>query len=53
VFKDFYSDYIDLTYGSYQNDEEFRAAVEAYVPKFEPNFRKINGLLGQKAFLAG
>ena len=27
VFKDFYSDYIDLTYGNYQNSEEFRVAV--------------------------
>ena len=53
VFKDFYSDYIDLTYGNYSNDEEFKAAVQASVPKFEPNFKKINGLLGKKEFIAG
>ena len=53
VVKDFYNDYIDLTYGSYSNDSEFKTAVQASVPKFQVNFAKINGILGKKLYLAG
>jgi glutathione S-transferase len=53
VFKDFYRGYQGLVYGTYNNQAAFDAAVKESVKGFEGNLTKLNGLLGDKQFIAG
>ena len=53
VFKDFHRAYIKLVYGKYENDDAFKDALKQSVNDFEPHLKKLNGLLGDKQFIAG
>ena len=53
VFKDFHRAYIKLVYSKYENDDAFKTALKQSVTDFEPHLKKLNGLLGDKQFIAG
>jgi len=53
VFKDFYKAYQVLVYSPYKDRAAFDAAVKESIKGFEANLAKLNGLLGNKEFIAG
>ena len=53
VFKDLHSAYIKLVYGTYADGNAFQAATKDVLPSFETHLKKLNGLLGEKEFIAG
>jgi len=53
IYKDFYPSYIKLVYGSYNKDYTFDDALKDSVERFLNYFSKINGVLGDKDYIAG
>lgn len=53
VYKDFHPRYIQLVYGSYKENATFEQGLAASFANFEPYLKKLNGLLGEKQFIAG
>lgn len=53
VYKDFHPRYIQLVYGSYKEENTFEKALEASFANFEPYIKKLDGILGEKQFIAG
>ena len=53
VYKDFHPNFVRLVYGKYENDDAFKNAVSEAVKNWEVYLKKLNGLLGNKEYLAG
>ena len=53
VYKDFHPAYIRLVYGKYDEQNPWDKALEEAKKNFENHLKKINGLLGEKEFIAG
>jgi glutathione S-transferase len=53
VYKDFHPKYIQLVYGTYNENATFEHALTASFNTFEPYLKKLDGILGEKDFIAG
>jgi len=53
VYKDFHPRYIQMAYGSYNENATFEQALNNSFNNFDPYLKKLNGLLGEKEFMAG
>ena len=53
IYKDLYPSYIKLAYGNYSKDYTFDDALKDSVDRFSNYFVKLNGVLGDKEYIAG
>ena len=53
VFKDFYRSYAMTVYAKYETEDAWKEALQKAGVNFETNLRKLDGLLGDKEYMAG
>ena len=53
IYKDLYPAYVQLVYKNYNVEYTLEQALAESVDRFEHHLRKLNGVLGEKEFIAG
>jgi glutathione S-transferase len=53
IYKDFHPMYVKMVYATYNEQNTFESALADAPKNFEPHLKKLNGVLGDKEYIAG